>query len=106
MAADKTPGRLVGDMAELGPAPRHADRGVLGQRVVGAGEHLEPKRFLTHPRIEGAEGARRGALGGVRPVRLKVDVQVLGGRLPDELVGIVQGGDGHAEAAADVRRPG
>ena len=93
-------------MAELGPAPRHADRGVLGQRVVGAGEHLEPKRFLTHRRIEGAEGTRCGALGGVRPVRLKVDAQVLGFRLPDELVGIVQGGDGHAQAAADVHGTG
>ena len=66
MAADEVPCRLVANTYGLSPAPRHADRGVLGQCVVGAGEQLEAERLLMNRRIEGAEGARRGALGGVQ----------------------------------------
>ena len=78
MAADEVPCRLVMKTDGVSPAPRHADRRVLGQCVVGAGEQLDAERLLMNRRIEGAEGARRGALGGGRPVRLKVDAQVLG----------------------------
>ena len=58
------------------------------QRATALAAHL--KVGISHGPILAPTS---GALGGVRPVRLKVDAQVLGVRLPDELGGIVQGGE-------------
>ena len=55
MASDEVPRHPVIKTDGVSPAPRHTDRRVLGQCVVGASEQLETKRCLTHRRIEGAE---------------------------------------------------
>ena len=42
VAADQVPGCNVVDIVESGPAQRHADRRALAQRVIDAGQQLEP----------------------------------------------------------------